>query len=322
MIKYVKNHKEVCYICDLCGSENKTDAYNVRRNFAINNMHKCKTCALKANAFKRIITETKICPICKKPFTQSGKKRKSDQIFCSISCGGRNKINPNKPLFTNGWNHINSYIAGMIFSDGCLSSVNRETGTWRITIITKDKTFADDLHFIIGATGKIGYQRSALDTDVYRITINNQKDIAFLIKNQLTERKSNNMIFPNINAKYFGSFLRGYFDGDGSVSVTKGIHRGYFRVSFTSGSLIFLEEIKTKLEDDYNIVSKIAKDHRKDTFYLYLNETENIQKLFTLMYKNNKICLWRKYDKFMENNLMELKPRTRMTSGLNYEFGI
>jgi hypothetical protein len=56
------------------------------------------------------------------------------------------------------------------------------------------------------------------------------------------------MEFPHVPDKYFFSFVRGYFDGDGHVKVSGKTGRK-IRISFASGSKSFLRTLKSKLEE-------------------------------------------------------------------------
>lgn len=70
------------------------------------------------------------------------------------------------------------------------------------------------------------------------------------------------MKFPNIPSKYLPDFIRGYFDGDGSVffvnyirTKDKRIARE-LRTNFTSGSRDFLEELMKILNIKINLPIK------------------------------------------------------------------
>jgi intein/homing endonuclease len=54
------------------------------------------------------------------------------------------------------------------------------------------------------------------------------------------ECKSNDMIFPDIPKEYLADFIRGYFDGDGSIMLLK---NNKVNCAFTSSSKIFLDTL-------------------------------------------------------------------------------
>ena len=78
---------------------------------------------------------------------------------------------------------------------------------------------------------------------------------ADLTKLGFMQNKSKIVRLPTIPDEYLGDFLRGYFDGDGNVvfGYFKKSDRDYlcraFSARFTSGSYLFLKEIKEKLEE-------------------------------------------------------------------------
>lgn len=94
---------------------------------------------------------------------------------------------------------------------------------------------------------------------------------------------------------FFNSFVRGYFDGDGCISVKSS---GYFVTSICCNSKLFLNSLSVKL-NIFGIIGcriKEEKGSRKNILYvLYISRKEN-QKAF--IYKNDDIKLIRKYEKF------------------------
>ena len=122
-----------------------------------------------------------------------------------------------------------------------------------------------------------------------------------LIALGIIPRKSLKIKFPNnkqLPKKYMKDFVRGYFDGDGSISKS-------MRVDFTSGSKIFLLSLKKILEKYLNVSNlKVENRTNKTNFSssnrakrLYIQKKEYIKKLFLFMYKNShpELRLKRKY---------------------------
>jgi len=109
----------------------------------------------------------------------------------------------------------------------------------------------------------------------------------------MTPKKSLTLKMPRVPDKYLAHFIRGYFDGDGAVSI---IH--YKRKSrnnknsatilsgFICGNKKFLEEIFVKLKKDANISG--------GTLYFHSNghrltfSVKDSLKLYKFMYKNPK----------------------------------
>ncbi len=105
--------------------------------------------------------------------------------------------------------------------------------------------------------------------------------------------------------KYFSHFVRGYFDGDGNVCF--GFFKKYDRKSkspalltrFTSGSKIFLEDLKIKLN---NLILINGSLHYYSKAWRLSYSTNASKKLFSFMYKNANglIYLKRKYNIYLK----------------------
>jgi hypothetical protein len=68
----------------------------------------------------------------------------------------------------------------------------------------------------------------------------------------ISKRKSLTLEFPNIPDEYFWHFVRGYFDGDGSICLVKGKPV----VSFV-GSVSFVEGLSAAIHRKLNISKKL-----------------------------------------------------------------
>lgn len=98
---------------------------------------------------------------------------------------------------------------------------------------------------------------------------------------------------PRLPDEYMIDYIRGYVDGDGSISE----HHGSPHIRITSACQSFLEDMQKYIFNHYHLESKIISDH--NAFCLYFNVRESLQ-LGHLMYDNDYLALKRKKDKFYE----------------------
>lgn len=199
-------------------------------------------------------------------------------------------------IFVNGWNPENSYIFGWIMSDGCLRREGRNKTAYAVRICSNDEEIVKWLHNRLCVGNKIYKQGN----NGFQIKYRNRESIEFMMNCGLTERKSLDMKFPDIPDAAFGDFLRGYFDGDGSIILRTNRYNTYGQASFTSGSIEFLQTLQEKLLEQ-NIESHLYRDGRatNNSFYLRATKRSEIEKLFNLMYPNDCYArLERKYNKF------------------------
>ena len=97
------------------------------------------------------------------------------------------------------------------------------------------------------------------------------------------------------------AFIRGYFDGDGYITIKS---TGYSVVSFCCNSKVFLENLKLYLESKNiicrNVVCERNSFRKKPIYILYLSKRENQLKFQNFIYSDKEIYLTRKYNKFMK----------------------
>lgn len=118
------------------------------------------------------------------------------------------------------------------------------------------------------------------------------------------------MHIPNIPKNLIRHFIRGYFDGDGTIFID----RKYYKSNICSVCKNFLKELQDILTEN-NIESRINIEKRsnkimktpqgkstncKDMYRLYVSKQTEIIKFKDFMYRNSTIYLQRKYNKFPE----------------------
>lgn len=112
------------------------------------------------------------------------------------------------------------------------------------------------------------------------------------------------MALPHIPSTYHGSFVRGYFDGDGGVYFKKyqakdRINpRWVFGSRFTSGSIHFLQGLHKLLKSHGVRGGFIVVKGKGSGFDLVLSHRDSLA-LYCLMYNNaHRVYLKRKYVTF------------------------
>lgn len=249
------------------------------------------------------------CKKCNVQFTT----RKKDQMYCSKSCA--NSINTSKrkiedtSIFFNGLNEVNTYILGLIYSDGCLS-YDKHTQRMRITISMNEKKLMQSINEIMTPYKKLySYKHPNGNNITYSVISTNREDINFFKSLGLTERKSLKLLFPHIDSNLKSHFIRGYFDGDGSIyknttttyyneKITKYY---YTNVSFATGSKQFAVELKDILEDQ-DISCRMVSDSRvnHNCWYVKIYSELYVKKFYEYIYKDALLFLERKHLRFIE----------------------
>lgn len=211
-------------------------------------------------------------------------------------------IRINQQFFDN-WNPEMAYVLGFFSADGNLAVNPRGAKYLQFTstdeeILIKIRRVMESDHKISANLRRPGWKTA------YRIQIGSMYMFERLSMHGMTVNKSLTLAFPRVPQKYLSHFVRGYFDGDGSVGRytyrRKDRHNKLKTITmtrFTSGSRIFLEELQIKLLGG-GITGKgcLLAKHRSFDLQFALKDTI---RLGEWMYKeSNGLYLERKHERF------------------------
>lgn len=193
-------------------------------------------------------------------------------------------------IYKDGWNENNAYIFGFIMADGCLLPYKKNE---KIVMSSNDLDLLEDIKIYIKEDRKIYKTRNS-----FQLYYTNQEAISFMKNNKLVSRKSKIVEFPDIPFSLYGSFIRGYFDGNGSIIFNETKNNTYPQVSISSGSRVFLDNMSDVLNIN-SIPSYVYVDKPFSSFSLKVNGINNCNKFYDFMYpSSNIIKLNRKHNKF------------------------
>jgi len=200
-------------------------------------------------------------------------------------------------------NKDSAYILGFIYADG-----NIYDTLTTIAVQKEDEDILTNIKEKLKYTGKINKRIVKLKGKEYEssiLAIRNKDIVTDLKKLGVTEKKSLNIDFPNIPKEYEIDFIRGYFDGDGSIGIQYPKSKAritktcQIRVRFCSGSEKFIKMVR-------DILSKYGVREVKVTTRSNINifeicySTKDSLKLYELFYKDDCLYLNRKRKKFEE----------------------
>lgn len=157
----------------------------------------------------------------------------------------------NKDFFKK-WSHQMAYVLGFFFADGSHDVNSRGSEYFSFQIIDKKLLYV--IRSVLVSDHKVAVRTPRNDNESvqYRLQIGSKEMCSDLRKLGVMENKSKTMHLPDIPNKFVGSFLRGYFDGDGNVWCGH-VHKErkkpllVLQVGFTSASEHFLLDLKTRL---------------------------------------------------------------------------
>lgn len=194
------------------------------------------------------------------------------------------------------WSPDIAYITGLMASDGCLVNDARH-----LNITSKDIEIIDTVQRILNMDVKVSKKLGGFGTSAYNLQFSNVALYDFLVMSGLTPAKSLTIGPLKIPDLYYPDFLRGYFDGDGTVYGfwdKRWRSSLMYYVGYISASKIFLEWLQTNNLKLANTSAGVIKLGTR-AFALTYAKADS-QKLYKYMYyKSNLPMLTRKHEKFI-----------------------
>jgi len=201
-----------------------------------------------------------------------------------------------------------AYTLGFFFADGSLTVGNRKN--YYIAFHSAERHILFHIRKALNSNHKIA-KRSVRSGEVYRLQIGSKEIVHDLFKLGLTLSKTKRMCIPQIPEKFFGDFVRGYFDGDGNVWSGIGNKRRkkptkLIQVCFTSGCMSFLEELYRQLHKRGVMGGTIYSVKNKNCWRLGFSTLDAL-KLYEIMYNiPSKLALKRK--KIIFEQFAKMRP--------------
>jgi hypothetical protein len=235
------------------------------------------------------------------------------------------------------WSHDMAYVLGFWFSDGniYIKPKGKKGGQYIFSISqnTKDRYILENISQKMKSNFPI-YDGVTGGGSIYsKLSIRSKQIIEDIIKLGGKERKSLDVKFPKIPKKYLPDFMRGLWDGDGTVYYGKSKdNKMKGGASITLGSSEFIERLKEVLEFNIKNIKvciytrrvfkgdKIFNKTRtnSNTYYTLSMSTNGARRLRDFMYlKNDELRLTRKYLKF--KSLGEILISTAEREYLSYD---
>lgn len=204
-----------------------------------------------------------------------------------------------------------AYWLGFIYADG---NVNKARSTLRINLQARDNLHLSKLNKCVDGNFNIRIYDEKHGDKMYlmcQILVYSTKIVRDLMDKGVVPHKSNIITFPGLQNDLIRHFIRGYFDGDGSVCERK--HKkgpSDLVCSFTCGSLEFLESLRVILFSN-DIKSYLVKDKRGEKYSLSLAGLQNPDTFLHYIYDDSTVYLDRKYIK-KENLYKSLNIEQRL----------
>lgn len=210
-----------------------------------------------------------------------------------------------------------AYWLGFLYADGCIVDMKLKDGTKipqtvQISISINDieilykfmKDIELDKNIYIGTQ----YNKKSI-TQYCRLQVGSSVMCSDLIKHGCFPRKTYTLKFPyEIPEELIRHFIRGYFDGDGSIYLCERMQydrrRGkeYLQQNFCcnfQGTYDFLKSLETVLNRN-NIITRPIRNGHGNVYSLDFGRRDSMINFFHYIYDDCNVCLNRKYNKFID----------------------
>ena len=219
------------------------------------------------------------------------------------------KYNYNKDYFQKIDMEDKAYWLGFLYADGCINRLYKnerlKSMSLELSLCGEDKhhleKFNESLESNVPIHKKIAKYKDK-QYEAYRLTISCTKMCYDLIDKKCTPNKTYDIRLPSLDIvpiNYMRDFLRGYFDGDGCISVTKMNDKPHIVINFT-GMEAMLNDIASFLIDQkiITVSPKIHFDKRSKACSMYFYG-DTVKDFLDYIYDNANVYLDRKYNKYM-----------------------
>ena len=212
----------------------------------------------------------------------------------------------NEAFFENIDTEEKAYWLGFMYADGWIADNSGRYGQdhFGISLADEDEEHLQKFLKSLNATNPINYDNSGIkrgQSRMAKIELTSQKTVDDLISHGCYKKKTLILNPPStVPNELIIHFIRGFFDGDGSIVKSGGkffekYHRYNFSVSFSC-----MENIAYWLQEYFGFGS-VTKDNRKDFSFQYsIGGNNNLEIFYHMLYDNATIYLERKYNRFQE----------------------
>lgn len=190
-----------------------------------------------------------------------------------------------------------AYILGFLAADGCVSKKENKIS---LLLSVKDEEILEKIKKEVNSTRELKRYEGKTGTVTNFIVYSSswKKDLSCF---SIIPEKTFKLLPPeHLMKEYWLDYIRGFFDGDGSVSEVNGTIQ--FKIGSASKSI--LDWIRGYLATEYGICNKGLSYQKLESgkdFWNLLYYGDNTKALYQLLYKNsNTLRLERKYNKFTQ----------------------
>jgi len=204
--------------------------------------------------------------------------------------------------------HEKAYILGLIYADGC-NKVYKNTID--ISLHKKDVDILKKIKNIIQPDKPLGFSKKM---NQYSFRIENKHISKQLELKGVIQAKSLKITFPTkkiVPKKFVHSFVLGYFDGDGSLSISKQkYNRGSINITGTENFVDHIIRLSENIKCNWYKYQRFPERNNNNYTIQMCGSVQSIRFL-KWMYKDSPIFMQRKHDTFNKLLFTQLEKENR-----------
>lgn len=216
-------------------------------------------------------------------------------------------IKRTKSCCTDYFSNINTYtkawLIGFLAADG---TIRKERNEIKIGLSARDKEILEKIKKEVDIEKNIFEYTTSNGFDIVELVWSCSQHKTDLAKFGVVPNKTYliNSLPHFENDNYTLAYILGYFDGNGSISLSP---QGYLRFRLCCYTEKFLQDIANFFQKKYGATYSLSKDHHRQVYELSISTTY-AKNIFNDMYNLNTLHLDRKYQKYLEYKIIHETP--------------
>jgi len=195
--------------------------------------------------------------------------------------------------FFDEWSPEMAYVLGLIATDGNIQKTPSRGANAKprnlktLSFAQKEPELLEKILGLMRSNAKIIFQKErryqhTTAGAIYTFAIRNDTIYDSLVELGISERKSLSIVFPDIPEPYVRHFIRGCWDGDGSIGKHS---ENSYHARFFSGSKVFVEGMLAELEKA-GFPSRRIYSRNEGTFFWFSYVGKIVGKLYIYLYED------------------------------------
>lgn len=201
-----------------------------------------------------------------------------------------------------------AYWLGLLFADGCIRHEQKKGNSWciQLSLMKEDKYLVEKFAKAVGTDREVkeyinptGFQRKDGKPHIEcRLTLHSSDMAKDLGKYGVVPRKSLKVKeLPKIDEQYMSHFIRGFFDGNGTITHSFIHKKEKPRIGFYSTNA-FCNELNFYLHKYINTsLNKVYDQKNENVSFILYTKRDDILKIYNFLYQDSELYLERKKNK-------------------------